>query len=188
MSILQNRTQLSQPSFSLKNRIQRVIWWLVYYLLFRFTPNPFHAWRAFILRLCGAKIGKQCHIYPRVLIWAPWNLEIHDQACLGNDVRCYSQARIIVGKQAIISQGTHLCTGTHNYNHRQFQLIALPIKIDSFAWIGAEAFIGPGVHIAEGTVIGARAVIFKNTQAWKVYIGNPAICIKDRIQPDLLDE
>lgn len=175
-----SKTRLSGASFSLKNRIMRVVWDLAYLLFFRFTPRPLHGWRVFILRCFGAQIGQHCHVYPKVKIWAPWNLEMHDYSCLANDVICYTQARITLQERAIVSQGAHLCTGSHDYNDPDFPLFARPISIGKDAWVCADAFIGPGVTVGEGAVLGARAAAFKNLQAWQVYSGNPAQPVKQR--------
>jgi|CXWL01.1.fsa_nt_gi putative colanic acid biosynthesis acetyltransferase WcaF len=175
-----NKTRLSGASFTLKNRIMRVVWDLTYLLLFRYTPRPLHRWRIFILRCFGAQIGQHCHVYPKVKIWAPWNLEMHDYACLANDVTCYSQAKITVQERAIVSQGAHLCTGSHDYNDPDFPLFARPITIGKDAWVCTDAFIGPGVTVGEGAVLGARAAAFKDLQTWQVYSGNPAQPIKQR--------
>ena len=48
-------------------------------------------------------------------------------------------------------------------------------------WVAAEAFIGMGVIIGEGAVVGARACVFKNVEPWTVVGGNPAKFIKKRI-------
>lgn len=65
-----------QASFSVKNRLARVIWSIVYHGFFKWTPRPTHGVRALILRMFGARLGRKCHVYPRVRIWAPWNLEM----------------------------------------------------------------------------------------------------------------
>jgi putative colanic acid biosynthesis acetyltransferase WcaF len=88
--------------------------------------------------------------------------------------------KIIIGNQVIVSQGTHLCTGSHDYESKNFQLITKPIIIHDNAWICTECFIGPGVIIGEGSVIGARSVVNKNQAAWMVSAGNPARPIKPR--------
>lgn len=175
-----SKTRLSGASFTLKNRALRVLWGITWFTCCQYTPRPLHSWRVFVLRAFGAKIGQHCHIYPRVKIWAPWNLELHDYACLANDVTCYSQAKITLLERAIVSQGAHLCTGSHDYNDPNFSLFAKPINIGKDAWVCAEAFIGPGVNVGEGAVLGARAVAFKNLEAWQVYSGNPAKAIKVR--------
>ncbi|WP_428311590.1 WcaF family extracellular polysaccharide biosynthesis acetyltransferase [Hydrocarboniphaga sp.] len=169
-----------QASFGLSNRLRRLLWNIVYVSLFRLTPRPFHRTRAFILRIFGAKLGRNCHIYPRARIWAPWNLEMHDDAGLADDVICYSMAKITIGARAVISQGAHLCAGTHDYEDPNFQLFALPIKIGARAWICTEAFVGPGVEIGEGAVVGARSVAMKNMPEWTVCAGNPCRPLKPR--------
>lgn len=169
-----------QASFSLRNRLARLAWAVVYHGFFKWTPRPMHGLRAFILRLFGASLGKGCHVYPSAMIWAPWNLEMGSQACLGQGVNCYTMARIRIGEKAVVSQAAHLCSGTHDYEDPNFQLYALPIVIGAQAWICTEAFIGPGVEIGEGSVIGARAVVTKSMPAWMVCAGNPCKPIKPR--------
>lgn len=168
------------PSFSLKNRLARVVWNMVEAVFFRFSPKPFHTWRSFLLRLFGAKVGKNVHVYPGVKIWAPWNLDLEDECGIGNGVILYSQDKIRVGYRAVISQGTHVCAGTHDYDEPGFKLITKPVWIGAHAWIAAEVFIHPGIIISEGCVIGARSVVTKNMPAWTVCAGHPCKPIKDR--------
>lgn len=179
--ILKDIDPYTQPSFSLKNRLARLVWAIVYTLFFQTSPRPFHAWRAFLLRCFGAKLGKGCHVYPKAKIWAPWNLVMEDHAGMADNVNCYSIAVISLGKKVVVSQGTFLCTGTHDYEDPSFQLYAKPIYVGDNAWLCAECFIHPGITIGEGTVIGARSVVTKDMPAWKVCAGNPCKPIKHRI-------
>jgi len=89
--------------------------------------------------------------------------------------------RITIGDYALVSQGAHLCAGSHDIGDPNFQLISRPIFIGSRSWVASEAFVGPGVTIGEGAVLGARAVAFKTLQPWTVYIGNPAQPLKERV-------
>lgn len=171
----------TDPSFSLSNRIARVGWDFAYIILFKFTPRPFHFWRSFLLRLFGAEIGKGVHVYPKVKIWAPWNLSIGDFSGIANDVILYSQDKIEIGSYAVISQGSHLCTGTHDYQKKGFPLYTRPITIGNNTWVAADVFIHPGVVIGEGCVIGARSVVSSSMPAWKVCAGYPCKPIKERI-------
>ena len=172
--ILKGNNGYLEPSFTLCNRIMRMVWNLVYLMLFRFSPRPFHAWRSFLLRLFGAKIGVNCHVYPSVTIWAPWNLILGNNVGIANGVKLYSMDKITIADYAVISQGAHLCSGSHDYNSTNFQLIASPIFIGSHSWLCTETYIGPGVAIADGSVIAARGVVSKSiNQPWLVWGGVP---------------
>jgi len=139
-----------------------------------------HGWRSFLLRCFGAKIGKSVHVYPGAKIWAPWNLEISDEGGVANGAILYTQGKISIGKKAVISQGAHLCAGTHDYTLPGFPLYTMPIIIGDYAWVAAEAFIHPGITIGEGCVIGARSVVTKDMPAWMVCAGHPCKPIKER--------
>ncbi len=176
-----NENTHTGPSFSWRNRIARVVWNFVAIVFFRPSPKPMHAWRSFLLRLFGAKVGKNVHVYPGVRIWAPWNLELHDACGIAGGVILYSQGKITIGARSVVSQGSHICTGTHDFTLEGFPLITKPIFIDKEVWIAAECFIHPGVKINEGCVIGARSVVSKDMPAWMVCSGHPCVPIKERI-------
>ncbi len=178
---MHNQNTFTGPSFSLRNRMGRVLWGLVYNVLFRFSPIPMHRWRAFLLKSFGAKIGHGVHVYPGVKIWAPWNIILKDECGVANRAILYSQGKITIGSRSVISQGAHLCAGTHDYTHEGFPLLTEPINIGDNAWIAAEAFIHPGVTIGTGSVIGARSVVNKDMPAWMICAGNPCKPIKERI-------
>jgi putative colanic acid biosynthesis acetyltransferase WcaF len=175
-----NTNTVTGPSFSLNNRIGRFAWGIVSATLFRFSPNPFHSWRSFLLRLFGAKVGRGVHVYPKVKVWAPWNLVLMDECGVANGVVLYSQGQIVIGKRAVVSQGAHLCSGTHDYTKSGFPLVVKPINIGNYAWVAAEAFIHAGITIGEGSVIGARSVVSKNMPEWMVCSGHPCQPIKER--------
>ena len=54
-----------------------------------------------------------------------------------------------------------------------------PVRIDDYAWIGANAMILKGVHIGRGAVIGAGSVVSCAVPELTVFAGNPAKYIKD---------
>lgn len=177
---MHNQDTYLGPSFSLQNRVRRVLWEVVSFLLFRHSPKPFHNWRSFILRCFGAKVGRNVHVYPKVKIWAPWNIELSDECGIANGAILYSQGKISIGKRAVISQGAHLVAGTHDYTKPGFPLVTMPIYIGDHAWIAAEAFVHPGITINEGCVIGARSVVTNDTPAWMVCSGHPCKPLKER--------
>ena len=176
-----NTDTFTGASFSIQNRIGRVIWGIVYFCFFRFSPKPLHGYRSFVLRVFGAKVGKGVHVYPKVTIWAPWNLILGDECGVANGVDLYSQGIITLGYRSIISQRVFLCAGTHDYAKKGHPLITAPITIGDHAWVAAEAFVHPGIIIGEGVVIGARSVVTKNMPSWTVCAGHPCKPIKPRI-------
>jgi putative colanic acid biosynthesis acetyltransferase WcaF len=166
--------------FSIGHKITRGLWNLVWFLFFLPTPDFLHGWRNFLLKLFGARIGRHAHVYPSVRIWAPWNLTMGEGACLAVGVDCYCVDKIQLGDWAIVSQRAFLCTATHDIRSERFELVTKPIVIGEKAWIAAEAFVGPGVQVGEGAVVGARSAVFNHVDPWTVVRGNPAIQVGKR--------
>jgi putative colanic acid biosynthesis acetyltransferase WcaF len=158
----------------------RVLWALGWLLLARWTPPPLHRWRAAVLRMFGATVGRGARVYSSACIWLPANLVIGEHSVLGPRVRCYNQGRITIGNRVTVSQDASLCASSHDVSDRHFQLVLRPIAIGDDAWIAAEAFVGPGVSVGEGAVLGARGVTARDLAPWNVYVGNPARQIKLR--------
>lgn len=167
-------------SFSLANRLYRVAFQVAWLLLARWTLPKWHGWRRLVLRAFGAKIAPKGAVYPSARIWSPANLEVGDYAFIGPGVNVYSQGPIVIEPYALVSQGAYLCTGTHDIEDLNFQLRTKPIRIGARAWIAAEAFVGPGVTVGRGAVLGARACAFRDLEPWTVYAGNPAKPLKPR--------
>lgn len=168
------------PSFSLRHRLIRFIWGVVWGVFGRLSPVPFHGWRRFLLRAFGARLAATARVYPNANVWYPPNLEMGAHAVMGPGVICYCMDRITIGDYAIVSQRAHLCGGTHDPDDAHFQLQPKPIAIGQKAWVAAEAFIGPGVTIAEGAIVGARGVAVKDVPAWEIWAGNPGRKIRER--------
>lgn len=173
-------SQRGGPSFSLGNRARRAVWALAWMVLARWTPPPLHGWRVLILRLFGARIGRGCRIYASTRVWDPANLELGENVLIGREAIIYNQGRIVIGSDSVVSQRAHLCASSHDIGDPHFQLILRPIAIGERCWIAAEAFVGPGVSMADGSVLGARGALFGNAEAWTVYRGNPAVPIAMR--------
>lgn len=128
-------------------------------------------------------MAKSAKVYPGVTVWYPPNLEMHEHSCLAAGVTCYCMDQIILERFALVSQRAHLCAGTHDIDDPHFQLVTRPIRIGANAWVAAEAFVGPGVTVHEGAVLGARAVAMKSIPAWTICVGNPARETRLRVPP-----
>ncbi|QXP69082.1 putative colanic acid biosynthesis acetyltransferase [Polaribacter sp. R2A056_3_33] len=170
-----------QNNISIKNKVLRLIWNLVWWLFFRpFSLPFFNRWRIFLLRLFGAKIGKGCKVHASVKFWAPWNLEMGDLVAFGFDALCYNPGKIIIGSKVSISQRAHLCSASHDITDEKNPLITAPIIIEDRAWVATDTFISMGVTIKKGGVVGAKAAVFKDVESWTVVGGNPAKFLKKR--------
>jgi putative colanic acid biosynthesis acetyltransferase WcaF len=168
------------PSFSLKNKMIRLLWGMTWFALARLSPPPLWAWRRMLLRLFGAQVGENARVYGSARIWLPSNLTLGDDAMLGRNVHCYNQGAITIGRHVTVSWNATLCSSTHNIENPAFPLYVRPIVIDDEAWIAAEAFVGPGVTVGKGAVLGARGVAMRNLDPWGYYSGNPASLVKPR--------
>ena len=156
----------------------RILWGLIEPLFFSYSPRLFYGWRNFILRGMGARIGKRVQIYPSARIMYPWLFEIGDRSVISWEVKVYNLGKISIGNNTVISQYSHLCGGTHDYESTNFTLLPKGLAIGSNVWIGADAFIGPGVKVHDGVVVAARAVVVKDVPALTVVAGNPARLVK----------
>jgi putative colanic acid biosynthesis acetyltransferase WcaF len=174
------------PTFPLRHRVFRMIWSVVWATTCAWTPPQLWRWRALVLRCFGARIGDNCDIRGTARIWYPPNLEMADWSMLADGVICYNPASIRVGRGTLVSQRAHLCAASHDFQDVDFPLTLRPIELGEQVWIAAEAFVGPGVSIGNGAVLGARAAAFNDLGAWQVHRGNPAQQIRSRKKVDFM--
>ncbi len=177
--VLQMRPESSPWTF--REKLGRAIWMVFGRPIFRMSFHNWYPFRAWLLRLFGAKIGDGVALRPTVSIEVPWMLDIDDEATVGDYAILYSLGRIRIGKRAIISQYAHLCAGTHDYTDHTFRLIRAPVTIGDDVWIGADAFVGPGVSVGRLSVLGARSSTYKDLPPQQVCVGNPARPLKRRV-------
>lgn len=155
-------------------------WWITQRLLFKTSPQFMYAWRRFLLRSFGARIGKKVKLRPSVHIQFPWKVSIDDYSWIGDQVVLYSLGNINIGKNVVVSQKSYLCTGSHDYTDPNFSIFAKPITIEDDCWLATDVFVSPGVTVRNGTVVGARSSVFYSLPAGKVCVGSPAVAVKNR--------
>lgn len=182
MSYQNLKSYKTPKNFRGKSGVVVQLWRVVYVVFFKNSPQIMYGWRRFLLRSFGATIGKKVIIRPTAQITYPWKLTLGDYSWIGDEVALYTLGPITVGANAVISQRSYICTGTHDYNSESFDIIAHPITIGEKCWIATDVYVAPGVSIGNGTVVGARSSVFKDIPAGKVCIGTPAVIIKDRVE------
>lgn len=174
-----------RASFSIGERLRRLIWQITWLVFCRPTPVVLHGWRACVLQWFGAKLGRNNLIYPRVKIWAPWLLNTGDVVTIANDAEIYNPGGCSLEHHTIISQGAYLCGGTHDFNRRDFPMISKPIALRPYSWICARAIVLPGVTIEEGAILGAGSVTSHDLARLTINAGNPAKVVGMR-NPEIL--
>ncbi len=163
-----------------RGEMARRMLWMLSQPLFRFSPRPLFGWRRFLLRSFGADVGNNVNIYNTAVVYMPWNLTVGEWSAIGEHALIYNLGPVTIGRRVTVSHRAHLCAGTHDYTKPDMPLLKPPINIADNVWICTDAFVGPGVTIGEGAVVGARAVAIKDVEPWTIVAGNPAHVIKRR--------
>jgi len=164
----------SSSTWKFKKKLAILLWDFTWFLFCKWTPKNFNLWRLQFLKLFGAKIYGKPFVHQRSVVQHPWNLILHDRCCLGDASVLYALDTIEILDHAIIGQEAYLCTGTHDFNDLKRPLKTDSILVGKNVFIGARAFILPGIKIGENTIIGACSVVTKNISKNLKVSGNPA--------------
>ena len=171
--ILYQPTRVSSP-WTFTYRCRLLIWGSVWTLFCSWTPKPFNPWRLFVLRFFGAQIGHGVFVHQRARIAHPWNLRMGDGSCLGDCTQVYNLALTDIHSRVTVAQEAYLCTASHDFLQLALPLTLAPIVIEQDAFIGARAFLLPGITIGRGAVIGACSVVSRSVPPHQTVVGNPA--------------
>ena len=169
--------------YSTREKIARVLWAVVQVTLFYPSFHNCYWWRRWLLRCFGARIDATARIRRTVRVECPWNLAVGGDTAIGDHANLYCLGPITIGHRVTLSQGAHLCAGTHDYTDPSMRLLREPIEVGNDVWICAEAFVGPSVHVGDGAILGARGVTMKDLEPWTIYFGNPAQVARARPRP-----
>lgn len=172
------RNDLSDPNANYDRgapRWKEAAWYLTKCLFF-LSPLPWpSAFKMRILRLFGAEVGVGVLLKPRVNIHMPWRLRLGDYACIGEEVYILNFAPVDIGSHAYVSQRAFLCTGNHDFRDVTMPYRNRPIRVGDGAWVGAQAFIAPGVTVGLEAVVAAGSVALKDVPPGRIFAGNPCV-------------
>lgn len=158
----------------------------LYNLLMFFIPaTSCFGLKNFLLRWCGAKIGKNVRIVSSAKILTIGTLEIGDNTWIGHDVLILGgNARIYIGKNCDIAPKVSIITGTHEINSNCEIKVAgkgysKNIFISDGCWICSSATILGGAILGEKTLIAAGGVCSSKLELDKaIYGGVPCRLLK----------
>lgn len=162
--------------------------WMVLYIVFaKWLPLSYHlkaarAIRGFYARRILKRMGKNVNIERGATFDS--QVEIGDRSGLG--VNCSVIGPVVIGK--FCNMGPDVIIYTRNHAHDRTDITMQeqkfeeykPVSIGDDVWIGGRVIILPGVHIGDGCIIGAGAVVTKDIPPYCIAAGNPAKVVKNR--------
>jgi putative colanic acid biosynthesis acetyltransferase WcaF len=162
----------------------KLLWFMVWFALYRPSPRPLRKFRVLLVRLFGGKVAWSVNLLPSSKVWHPWLLTIGEHACLADGVVIYNLGPVTIGAHTVLSQDVYVCAGTHDYTRPDLPLQRPPVTIGAGVWVCAKAFIGPGVTVGDNAVVGACCVVTRDVPADVIVQGNPAAVVKSRRMDD----
>ncbi len=162
------------------NWLKRILWLYVNAVIFKTGLLPATGIKRGLLKLFGAKVGRQVVVKPGVSIKYPWLLAIGDYSWIGEDVWIDNLVQVTIGSHVCLSQGALLLTGNHNYKKPAFDLITGSIILQDGVWIGAKAVVCPAVTAGSHAVLTAGSIATADLLPYSIYQGNPALKIRER--------
>jgi acetyltransferase-like isoleucine patch superfamily enzyme len=137
--------------------------------------------RVAILRRMGVKVGDHVMMEPHVHV-GRGPISIGDASYINTGCFFDAGGGITIGAHCHIGQRVDIVTGSHRFGdatQRAGDWFAAPVVIGDGCWLGAEVMVLPGVTIAPGCIIGARALVTKDTRPNGLYVGSPAVRVRD---------
>jgi putative colanic acid biosynthesis acetyltransferase WcaF len=178
----QDLTRFVLPNaFRGRSKITVQVWWIVQATLFGASPQFLFGFRRWLLRCFGAHIGIGVLVRPTARITYPWHLNVGDHSWIGDNTIVYNLAPVTIGSNVALAHGVYLCTGSHDVSVSTFDISAKPICIEDEAWLANDCFVGPGVTIHRGVVVGARSTVLCDMPEGMICVGYPARPIRSRL-------
>lgn len=130
---------------------------------------PGSGWRVTLLRLFGAQMGTGIVVKQGVKVKFPWRLCVGDYSWIGEKAWIDNLGQVTIGSHVCISQGAYLCTGSHDWSSKHFDLVVAPITVSDHAWICAYATIAPSSIIGEGAVVTMGGLASGQIDDWTIW-------------------
>lgn len=148
-------------------------------LLFPLIPES-RGWgfKRFMLKLAGAKIGRNVKISSSLKVYGAGTLEVGDNTWIGYQTLIVASSSVVIGANCDIAPRVYIGTGTHlidvNSDHIAAKDISMDVCIGNGCWLCTNSVILPGVKIGEKSVVAAGAVVTKTFNNNILIAGVPA--------------
>jgi putative colanic acid biosynthesis acetyltransferase WcaF len=171
------------PGFRGRSGLVVLLWQTIQATVFAWSPQPAYAWRRWLLKLFGAQVGAGVIIRQTARVTYPWKVVFGDHCWIGDHAEIYSLAPITIGNNAVVSQRSYICAGTHDHHDITFPLVGRPVVIGDEAWIATDCFVAPGVRIGAGSIVAARSTVIADVPDGVIVAGGPAVVKGQRPLP-----
>jgi acetyltransferase-like isoleucine patch superfamily enzyme len=160
---------------------QSQLWPSVEFLLLEIIGFiPSHRLRCALYRAQGMGIGTNTHVYGRLEVRTPSQVNLGQNTTVGHDVILDGRGGLDIGDNVNLSSDVAIWTLTHDPQARDFGTWAGPVRIESRAWLGFRSTVLPGVTVGEGAVVAAGAVVTKDVAPYAIVGGVPAVVLGQR--------
>ena len=165
---------IQRSQLPVRVKLLMALWRVIECTAFGLSPGCLVFWRRFLLRCFGGQIASTASVRRTSRIACPWNLTMGPQSSLGERSRACCLAPIVIGERACVGADVFLLTGGHDPRDPAFGLTRRPIVVGPGAWLATRCTVLPGVRIGALCVIGAGAVVSRDTPERTVCVGNPS--------------
>ena len=169
---------------SLKTFVFRYISGYCRWMDYEVSKIPSHAIRNFIYRhIFCVQVDSKVIIYHGAEIRCPYRLEIGKGSIIGDNAILDARNGLKIGKNVNMSSNVSIYTMQHDHRSPTFatpQRDDFRVQIDDRAWLGPNTIILHSVHIGEGAVVAAGAVVTKDVPPYAIVAGIPAKIIGHR--------
>lgn len=186
--LVRNAHPIEVEAAGCKNIITRVKEFyadFVSYYLWRLSFLPSHRMRNWMYRkVCGMQLGRKAVVYYGTEVRMPQNITIGEGSIIGDNSILDGRNGITIGNNVVFASNVRIWTEQHDHRDPWFRCCTQthkPVIIDDRAWIGSHTIILHSVHIGEGAVVAAGAVVTHDVPPYSIVAGIPAKKIGERV-------
>ncbi len=180
-----NQLAVSEAIPKIVNRLQN--YWLDFGLMWIHLVNdniPSHAFRKWIFRAAGGRIGPGSAIHMGARFFQPSGIEIGSDTVVGYRAFLDGRDSLIIGNHTDIASEVMIYNSEHDVTSADFHAQNAPVEVGDYVFIGPRSIVMPGVTIGRGAVIAGGAVVTRDVPEFAIVGGVPAKVIGERQNKD----